>query len=399
MAYADIYRRDRLFLPQQKLLAFARDVPTPFYLYNEDGIRKTARLILGSFRWNAGHRAWFPVSVNSCPAILRIYREEGFGALAGSVQELELAQKVGFSDILFHTAAMTPQAVEAVRRSGCGVILDAPGQLAQFGSEPPARCLLRYHPEKELRKAFTSAISRRGKSGMSREHVIETAQALSRLGVREIGLHCHISGGALGEEDYSFLASILLELAEELSESGVRITAIDPGGGLADGTEPGRPTIHMSAVGAQMRRVFAELPEGLQPALYTEFGRFAIARHGILISRVAELRERGRSYAILDLSASQLSRWPNHGVQRISVVGNCARSGRKVYSVHGCTTAARELLCDRAILPPLRVGTLVALHGCGAYCRIDQSRRGLLPSCGSFLFTLGGELVPLSEHE
>ena len=36
MAYADIYRRDRLFLPQQKLLAFARDVPTPFYLYDED---------------------------------------------------------------------------------------------------------------------------------------------------------------------------------------------------------------------------------------------------------------------------------------------------------------------------------------------------------------------------
>ena len=399
MAYADIYRRDRLFLPQQKLLAFARDVPTPFYLYNEDGIRKTARLILGSFRWNAGHRAWFPVSVNSCPAILRIYREEGFGALAGSVQELELAQKVGFSDILFHTAAMTPQAVEAVRRSGCGVILDAPGQLAQFGSEPPARCLLRFHPEKEPRKVFTSAISRRGKSGMSREQVLETAKALSDLGVREIGLHCHISGGALGAEDYPFLASILLELAKELSASGVKIAAIDPGGGLADGTEPGHPTIHMSAVGAQMRKVFDKLPEGFQPALYTEFGRFAIDRHGILLSRVAELRERGRSYAILDLSASQLARWPNHVVQRISVVGNCVRSGRKVYSVHGCTTAARELLCDRAILPPLNVGTLVALHGCGAYCRSAQSRRGLLPPCGSYLFTLDGEIVPLSEHE
>ena len=117
MAYADIYRRDRLFLPQQKLLAFARDVPTPFYLYDEDGIRKTARLILGSFRWNAGHRAYFPVSANSSPAILRIYRGEGFGALALSVQELELAQSVGFSDILFHTAAMT--SATSRRRAAC----------------------------------------------------------------------------------------------------------------------------------------------------------------------------------------------------------------------------------------------------------------------------------------
>ena len=88
MAYADIYRRDRLFLPQQELLAFAREVPTPFYLYDEDGVRKTARLILASFRMPAGHRAYFPVGVNNAPAILRIYREEGFGALVCSVQEL-----------------------------------------------------------------------------------------------------------------------------------------------------------------------------------------------------------------------------------------------------------------------------------------------------------------------
>ena len=395
MAYADIYRRDRLFLPQQKLLAFARVVPTPFYLYDEDGIRKTARLILGSFRMPSGHRAYFPVSVNNAPAILRIYREEGFGALVCSAQELELARSIGFGDILFHTAGLSERTAEAVGSARCGVILDAPGQLEAFSGRLPERCLLRWHPEKELQKAF--AFARRGKSGMDRAQVIEAAKALSRMGVPEIGLHCHVPGSIQAAEDYPQLASLLLDLAAELRSSGVKIRMIDPGGGLPACAEQGRPQLHMSAVGARMRRIFEGIPDA--PVLCTELGRSAIARHGIAVSRVLELRERTRSFAILDISVSQLGQGSNPGSHRISVVGNCARSGRKVYCVHGCTPSSRELLCDRTILPPLSEGTLVALHGCGANAQSMQTGRFMLPPCGGYLFTCDGRIVPLSEHQ
>lgn len=394
MAYANIYRRDRLFLPQQKLLAFARDVPTPFFLYDEDGIRKTARLILGSFRRCPGHRAYFPISANNCPAILRLYRKEGFGALARSLPELALARECGFSDILFHTAAMTAETAAAVMAAGCGVIFDAPGQIELFSSAPPARCLLRYFPERELRQSLTGIHSRRGKSGMSREQVIEAAKALSRLGIPEIGLHCHLPGC---DGSYPSAAGVLLRLAAELKQLGVDIRIVDPGGGLSLSAKPGQPAPHLSSLGARVAEEYADLPDGLQPALYTEFGRCAIARHGILLSRVAELRERLRSYAILDMSAAQFPRI--HGAQRISVVGNCAKSGRRVYYVYGCTPDAQELICDRAILPPLSVGTLVALHESGAYRQSIQASGCMLPSCGGYLFTCGGEIVPLSEHE
>ena len=395
MAYADFYRRDRLFLPQQKLLAFAREVPTPFYLYDEDGIRKTARLIRASFRMPSGHRAMFPLSANSVPAILRIYREEGFGALVSSVQEMELARRMGFNDILFHTAAMTEQTAAAVRSARCGVIFDVPGQIERFSGDLPERCLLHWRPEKELRSPVS--VSRRGRSGMSGEQVIKSALTLSRFGVKEIGIHCHIPGSIRSAEDYSQLASAMLGLAAEVKRSGGNITAIDPGGGIPACAEPGRPQIHLSAVGAQICRLFERLPDA--PVLYTELGRSAIARHGILVSRVAEIRELTRSYAILDVSASQLGPSANHGNQRLSVVGNCARSGRRVYSVYGCTPNARELLCDRAILPPLSDGTLLALHDCGAYCQSRQAPQCMLPPCGGYLFTCEGRIVPLSEHE
>ena len=397
MAYANLYRRDRLFLPQQKLLRFAQEVRTPFFLYDEDGIRKTARLIQASFAWQEGHRSYFPLSANRCPALLRIYREEGCGALARSLPELDLAQKCGFTDILFHTAAMTAQAAELATQSGCGVIFDAPGQIEAF-SAMPRRCLLRYHPEKELRHSFVSAYAQRGKSGMNREQILEAAKRLFSLGVQEIGLHCHLSGNAQTEGYYPACVSLLLHLAEELRQSGIPVNCIDPGGGIGVSTGSGSPLVHMGAVGTLAREEYARF-EGTAPALFTEFGRYAIARHGVLISRVVELRERSRAYAILDVSASQISGQPFHAAQRISVVGNCVKSGRKVYSVHGCTPDAQELLCDRAVLPPLRAGTLVALRDCGAYCQSTQFARCMLPPCEAYLFTKEGEIVPLSEHQ
>ena len=38
---------------------------------------------------------------------------------------------------------------------------------------------------------------------------------------------------------------------------------------------------------------------------FRDIGRFAAARHGLLITRVAEIRERTRTYAILDASTAQ----------------------------------------------------------------------------------------------
>ncbi len=392
MAYANVYRPDRLFLPQQKLAAFAASVSTPFYLYDEDGIRKSARLIRGSFCWASRHMAWFPVSVNSCPQILRIFREEGFGALARSVPELALAQSSGFSEITFHTAAMTAAAVQAAIRANCTVIFDSPGQIEAFEGCLPDRCLLRCQPA----NAAPAAVLKQ-KSGMERSQIMASAARLRDLGVRQIGLHCHASSGGCDEGFYSAAAVHLIRLAKEVFvETGIRVDCIDPGGGLDVRSDPPRGMVQLSRVGALVRDVFEnELPAGFAPAIHTEFGRYAVARHGLLISRVAEVRERTRTYAILDTSTAQLPDLLLGGARHpISVIGNCAKRGRKVYSVHGCTPDARERICDRAILPALEPGSLVAIHHSGACCESMQLSRALLPRAGSFLYTREGQFVP-----
>ena len=392
MAYANLYRPDRLFLPQQKLAAFARTVPTPFYLYHGEGIRKSARLIRASFGWAPEHRAWYPLSANGCSAIASIFREEGFGALARSVPELEAARRYGFSEIAFHTAAMTAAAAQAAGQGDCTVIFDSPAQICAMESFLPRRCALRYHPDREPGRS--AAASSRHKSGMDAEQILAAARTLREAGVEALGLHCHLGCGR--EEHYPAVAAMLFALAKEIARSGIRFDFIDLGGGVGVRSETDGAVIQLSRVGAIVRDAYAAAFDGqLRPAIVTELGRCAVARHGLLISRVTEVRERGRSYAILDMSTAQLPDLLLGGGQHaISVVGSCARTGRRVYSVHGCSPDARELICDRAILPALSPGTLVAIHSTGAYCESQQLSRCMTPPCGSYLYTEAGEFVP-----
>ena len=395
MAYANLYRPDRLFLPQQRLSAFAKTVPTPFYLYHEDGILKSARLIRGSFRWAPAHMGWFPISANRCPQILRIFREEGFGALARSVQELALARECGFSQIAFHTAAMTETAACAAAEAGCTVIFDSLAQIGAMEGRLPACCGLRYHPEKEPGRSAAAVLKH--KSGMDRAQIIEAAERLSAAGVCQIGLHCHIGGGSAREDFYPTVAKTVFALAKEVRErTGVRINFVDLGGGIGVQSGPPDGMVQLSRVGALVRDAYeAAFDAELRPAIWTELGRYAVARHGLLICRVAEVRERTRAYAILDAGTAQLPDLLVSGVKHpISVVGSCARRGRRVYSVHGCTPDARELICDRAILPALSPGALVAIHTAGAYCESMQLSRCAIPTCGSYLYTEDGRFVP-----
>ena len=46
--------------------------PTPFYLYDEKGIRENARRLKKAFSWNQGFKEYFAVKATPNPFILKI---------------------------------------------------------------------------------------------------------------------------------------------------------------------------------------------------------------------------------------------------------------------------------------------------------------------------------------
>ncbi len=390
MAYGNLYRPDRLFLPQQALRKLSQALPTPFYLYHEAGIRKAAQLVKGSFCWNPAHKPYFPIKANAAPMVLRILHEEGFGVLAQSEQELLLASHLGFSgdEILFHTAAMTQSVTALLKTLGAGVIFDAPEQIERMKDALPNQCLLRYHPGKGKNAALFTGNTDRNKSGMAWEQIFVSAQRLADLGAKNIGLHCHLASRARKEGYYPAVAQELFSLANALQkETGICAFCCDLGGGI-----DAVPLSPLSRIGALVREQYRTC-FSMAPTIYTELGRFVSERHGILVSRVVEVRERSRHYVVLDASVAKLPAVLLHRSEpHISVVGNCARDKRLVYSVHGCTPDALDRFCDRAVLPQVQPGDLVALRMAGAYAESMQMQLCMLPPCRSYVYTLNGTI-------
>ena len=71
------------------------EIPTPFYVYDEQGIMDTVKDLQQAFSWNYGFREYFAVKATPTPAIFRLLESLGCGADCASVAEVELAKCSG----------------------------------------------------------------------------------------------------------------------------------------------------------------------------------------------------------------------------------------------------------------------------------------------------------------
>ena len=86
------------FVTKEQVEEMIKLYPTPFHLYDEKGIRETARNLYKAFSWNEGFKEYFAVKATPTPAILKILHEEGCGVDCSSMAELVMAKRCGFSE-------------------------------------------------------------------------------------------------------------------------------------------------------------------------------------------------------------------------------------------------------------------------------------------------------------
>ena len=66
------------FVTKEKIEEIKKQYPTPFHIYDEKGIRATARALNDAFSWNKGFREYFAVKATPNPFIMKILMEEGY---------------------------------------------------------------------------------------------------------------------------------------------------------------------------------------------------------------------------------------------------------------------------------------------------------------------------------
>ena len=85
------------FISKEKAQEINKDFPTPFYIYDEKGIRENAQAVKEAFAWNPGFREYFAVKATPNPYLIEILREYGCGCDCSSKTELMLSEAMGIT--------------------------------------------------------------------------------------------------------------------------------------------------------------------------------------------------------------------------------------------------------------------------------------------------------------
>ena len=100
--------------------------PSPVYIYDEQSIRENARRFSSAFSRAEGFKEYFAVKATPNPFILKIMKEEGFGADCSSLAELILSERVGISGeaVMFTSNDTPPEEYKKARSLNAIINLD-----------------------------------------------------------------------------------------------------------------------------------------------------------------------------------------------------------------------------------------------------------------------------------
>ena len=369
----------RPFVSKEKLDEICRTYPTPFHLYDEEGIRKNARALKAAFSWNPGFREYFAVKAAPTPGLLQILKEEGCGCDCSSLTELMLAKAIGCRgrDIMFSSNDTPPGEFSFCDDLGGIINLDdithIPFIEQILGPEFPEIMSCRYNPGGVF-KLSNGIMDNPGDSkyGMTKEQLISAYSQLKEHGVKKFGLHAFLASNTVTNEYYPTLAGQLFELAAEISEQlGIEFAFINLSGGVGIGYRPEDPQNDIMAIGEGVRKQFERVlvPAGMgDVAIYTEMGRFMLAPYGMLITQAVHEKHIYKEYIGVDACAANLMRPAMYGAyHHITVLGKENEPCDHKYDVSGSLCENNDKFAIDRMLPKIDMGDFLAIHDAGAH--------------------------------
>jgi diaminopimelate decarboxylase len=350
--------------------------PTPFHLYDEKGIRENARTLKKAFSWADDFREFYAVKACPNPYILKIMKEEGFGADASSLPELVLAERVGLTGEMVMFSSNDTPAAEFVKARQLGAIinLDDLGHvafLARSAGLPELICF-RYNPGPLRDGNVIIGKPEEAKFGFTRDQLLEGYRLCRTGGVKRFGLHTMVASNELNVDYHVETARMLFELVADLSgELGIRFDFVNLGGGFGIPYRPDQTALDFNVLADRIRREYERtiLSKKLPPlAIYMESGRAMTGPFGYLVSRVLHIKRTYKNYVGLDASAANLMRPGLYGAyHHITVLGKEDRPADRCYDVTGSLCENNDKFAIDRMLPEIEEGDLVVIHDTGAH--------------------------------
>lgn len=365
------------FVTKDQLEEICKKYPTPFHLYDEAGIRKTARDLYKAFSWNKGFKEYFAVKATPNPTILKILAEEGCGTDCSSLTELMMSERCGIvgKNIMFSSNDTPAEEFIKCRELGGIINLDDITHI-DFLKETagmPDTISCRFNPGGVF-ELGTDIMDNPGdaKYGMTRPQLTEAYKRLKDLGVKEFGLHAFLASNTVSNEYYPELARILFQVAVEIKEeTGIELSFINLSGGIGIPYTPDKEPNDIFVIGEGVRKAFEEVlvPAGLGDVkIFTELGRYILAPNGHLVTRAIHEKHTHKEYIGVDACAANLMRPAIYGAyHHITVMGKEKEPCDHMYDITGSLCENNDKFAVDRMLPKIDKGDLLVIHDTGAH--------------------------------
>jgi len=367
----------KLPFTKEQLEKIVAQYGTPFHIYDEQAIRENARKLIAAFNWAPSFKEYFAVKATPNPYILKILKEEGFGADCSSLPELILAEKVGMSgeDIMF-TSNNTPFN-EYIKAKELGAIINLDDfthiEYLEKHVGIPEIISFRYNPG-SLREGGNAIIGtpEDAKYGLTREQIFEAYKIMRDKGVKRFGIHTMVISNELDPNFFIETARMMFDLMVELNrELGIRFELVNFGGGIGIPYRPEQEAVDYEVIGQGAKKLYEEkiAANGLAPlGLALECGRVITAPYGYLVTTAIHRKNIYKNYIGVDASMADLMRPGMYGAyHHLTVVGKENEPLTQVYDVVGSLCENCDKFAVDRKLPQIDIGDILVIHDTGAH--------------------------------
>jgi len=350
----------------------AEQYPTPFYLYDERTLRRTAQRFNAAFAWNPGFKEFFAVKANPNPAILKILHGENCGGDCSSLPELVLCERTGIvGENIAFTSNNTPVA-EYVKARELGAVINLDDithiPFLEKHAGLPELLSFRWNPG-SLREIMSTIIGNpvEAKYGLTTEQMFEAYEVARQHGVKRFGMHTMVASNMLQHEFFLYTAKTCFELVQKIEQKlGIRIEFVNLGGGFGIAYRPDQTPLDITRLGADIHEEYDKAKMTLK--ICTESGRYIAAESGTLITRVIHKKNIYKRYIGVDACMANLMRPGMYGAyHHITVLGKEKSPPVETVDVVGSLCENCDKFAVNRDLPEINIGDLLAIHDAGAH--------------------------------
>lgn len=357
---------------RSELLALAAE-RSPRYVYSAAALR-AARAELAQLK--SVDRVLYAMKANPHPGVLAVLRAAGLGFECVSPGEITRLREC-FADLQADEVLFTPNFApraeyEQAFADRVPTTVDNLWALERWeGCFRGRELFLRLDPghgaghHRHVRTAGQDS-----KFGITLSDAPRAAARARELGARVVGLHLHLGSGILDAAAWRDAGEALASVATLFPDARV----LDLGGGL--GVPDGGASLDLAALDAHLAALKARVPGR---ALWLEPGRYLVARAGVLLARVTQLKGKGGAKFVgLDAGMNSLIRPALYGAHH-PIVNLTRLDAPAVMSadVVGPICETGDVLGHGRALPECQEGDVMLIADAGAYGAAMGSRYNL----------------------